>query len=69
MLPILLVLGLGTRFAALGILAMTAIIQLTVPEGWANFHLPWAAMALALVVYGGGQLALDRLIGLGKKCR
>lgn len=61
-LPILLVLGLGTRFAALGILAMTAIIQLTVPEGWANFHLPWAAMALALATYGGGAIALDRLI-------
>lgn len=62
-LPILLVLGLGTRFAALGLLAMTAIIQLTVPEGWANFHLPWAAMAFALVVFGGGRLALERLFG------
>ena len=59
LLPILLVLGLGTRFAALGILAMTAVIQLTIPEGWANFHLPWAAMALALVVYGGGRIGLD----------
>ncbi|RFC67921.1 MULTISPECIES: DoxX family protein [Mesorhizobium] len=62
-LPILLVLGLGTRFAALGLLAMTAIIQLTVPEGWANFHLPWAAMALTLVVFGGGKLALERVLG------
>lgn len=61
-LPIFLVLGLGTRFAALGILAMTAIIQLTVPEGWANFHLPWAAMALALATYGGGAIALDRFV-------
>ncbi|CAN7450884.1 DoxX family protein [Aminobacter sp. LjRoot7] len=66
-LPILLVLGLGTRFAALGILAMIAVIQLTVPEGWANFHLPWAAMALALAVYGGGQLSLDRFFGLGAR--
>ena len=62
MLPVLLVLGIGTRFAALGILAMTAVIQITVPEGWANFHLPWAAMALALVVWGGGALSLDRLL-------
>ena len=61
-LPILLVLGLFTRFAALGILAMTAIIQLTVPDGWANFHLPWAAMALALLTFGGGRIALDALI-------
>jgi putative oxidoreductase len=66
-LPILLVLGLGTRFAAIGILLMTAVIQLTVPDGWANFHLPWAAMALTLAVYGGGPLALDRAIGLGPR--
>lgn len=58
-LPILLVLGLGTRFAATGILLMTGIIQLTEPDGWANFHLPWAAMALTLVVFGGGRVALD----------
>lgn len=62
-LPILLVLGLFTRYAALGLLAMTAIIQLTIPDGWANFHLPWAAMALALVVYGGGRIGLDTWLG------
>ncbi len=61
-LPVLLVLGLGTRFAALGLLVMTGIIQLTVPDGWANFHLAWAAMALAVVAYGPGRLALDRWI-------
>ena len=61
-LPVLLVLGLATRFAGLGILAMTAIIQLTIPDGWANFHLPWAAMALAIVTYGPGRIALDHLI-------
>jgi putative oxidoreductase len=61
-LPILLVLGLGTRFAAAGILVMTGIIQLTEPDGWANFHLPWAAMALTLVVFGPGRVALDALI-------
>ncbi|OXS99408.1 hypothetical protein B7H23_14710 [Notoacmeibacter marinus] len=63
LLPVLLVLGLMTRFSALGLLFMTAIIQLTVPSAWANFHLPWAAMALALVVYGAGQISLDRLLG------
>ncbi|WP_131836490.1 DoxX family protein [Ancylobacter aquaticus] len=60
-LPLLLLLGLGTRFAALGLLVMTAIIQLTIPEGWANFHLPWAAMAFTLVVFGGGPLGLEEL--------
>ncbi len=61
-LPILLVLGLATRFAAVGLLAMTAIIQLTVPDGWANFHLPWAAMALAVMTYGPGRLSLDHVL-------
>ncbi|HTQ36988.1 MAG TPA: DoxX family protein [Steroidobacteraceae bacterium] len=61
-LPVLLVLGLATRFAAAGLLVMTGIIQLTEPDGWANFHLPWAAMALALVVFGPGRIALDTLV-------
>ncbi len=61
-LPILLVLGLFTRFAALGILAMTALIQLTIPDGWANFHLPWAALALAIICMGPGKIALDNFL-------
>ncbi|GGA39206.1 hypothetical protein GCM10011499_05820 [Pelagibacterium lentulum] len=61
-LPILLVAGLFTRFSALGLLVMTAIIQLTIPHGWANFHLPWAAMALMLMHAGGGRIAVDALI-------
>lgn len=62
-LPILLVIGLGTRFAAFGLLVMTGVIQLVYPDAWATAHLPWAAMALALVSFGGGALSLDRLIG------
>jgi putative oxidoreductase len=62
-LPVLLVLGLGTRVAALGLLGMTAVIQLTVPDGWANFHLPWAAMALAVACFGPGRFALDAAVG------
>jgi putative oxidoreductase len=62
LLPLLLVLGLGTRLSALGLLGMTVIIQITIPDGWANFHLSWAAMALALVTYGAGPLSLDRLL-------
>jgi putative oxidoreductase len=61
-LPILLVLGLGTRLAALGLLFMTALIQLTIPDGWANFHLPWAAMAISIIVLGPGKISLDRLL-------
>lgn len=63
-LPVVLVLGLGTRYAALGLLVMTGIIQLTVPDGWQSFHLPWAAMALAILTFGPGKIALDYLLGL-----
>jgi putative oxidoreductase len=61
-LPILLVLGLFTRLSAFGLLVMTALIQLTIPDGWANFHLPWAAMAIAIIVIGPGKLSLDALL-------
>ena len=61
-LPILLVLGLGTRFTALGLLIMTGVIQLVVPEGWANFHLPWASMAIAIIAIGPGRLSIDHLL-------
>jgi putative oxidoreductase len=62
MLPVLLVLGVATRFSALALLLMTGVIQLVVPEGWANFHLPWAALALAIIALGPGPLSLDRLL-------
>jgi putative oxidoreductase len=63
-LPVLLIVGLGTRYAALGLLVMTGVIQLSFPEGWANFHLYWAAMALSIMTFGPGRIALDRLLGL-----
>lgn len=61
MFPVLLVLGLGTRFAALGLLLMTLIVEFTVPDGW-PIHLTWAAMALGIMAYGPGRLSLDHLI-------
>jgi putative oxidoreductase len=61
-LPILLVVGLATRLSALGLLVMTGVIELVVPEGWANFHLPWAALAVAIVALGPGRLSPDYLI-------
>lgn len=61
-LPVLLVIGLATRLSALGLLVMTGVIQLVVPEGWANFHLPWASLAVAIIALGPGRLSLDWLI-------
>lgn len=64
-LPILLVLGLFTRFAALGVLGMTAVIQLFVyPSGWPT-HLSWAAPMLYLVGRGPGRWSLDHVFGWG----
>ena len=60
-LPVLLVLGLFTRFAALALLGMTVIIQLTVPTGWPT-HLMWAALALAVIHAGPGRIALDAIV-------
>jgi putative oxidoreductase len=61
-LPILLVIGFATRFSALGLLVMIGVIQLVVPDGWANFHLPWAALAVAIIALGPGPLSLDNLV-------
>ncbi|WP_018717016.1 DoxX family protein [Arhodomonas aquaeolei] len=60
--PVMLVLGLGTRLAAAGMLAMTAIIQLTIPDAWQAYHLPWAAMLLAIIAHGPGRISLDAVV-------
>ena len=59
--PVLLVLGLATRFAALGLLFMTFIVELTVPDGW-PIHITWAAMALGIMAWGPGRISLDHLV-------
>ena len=59
--PILLVLGFATRFAATGLLFMTCIVELTVPDGW-PIHITWAAMALGIMAWGPGRLSLDYAI-------
>jgi putative oxidoreductase len=59
--PVLLVLGFATRFAALALLFMTLIVELTVPDGW-PIHITWAAMALGIMAWGPGQLSIDYLV-------
>jgi putative oxidoreductase len=64
LLPLLLVLGLGTRLAALGLLGMTLVIQVFVyPDAWPT-HLSWAAPLLLLAGRGGGLVSVDRGLGL-----
>ncbi len=62
-LPVMLVLGLGTRFAALGLLIMTALIQLYVyPEALWTVHVYWASMLTVLLALGPGAISFDALI-------
>nr|WP_318272648.1 DoxX family protein [Paracoccus saliphilus] len=65
-LPVLMVLGLMTRLSALGLLAMTAVIQIFVyPEAWVTHGL-WAAALLAVVAHGPGRASVDHLLGLDR---
>lgn len=60
--PILLVLGLGSRFAALALLGMTAVIQIFVyPDAWPT-HLSWAGLLLPIIAFGGGRFSLDAML-------
>lgn len=62
--PILLVLGLFTRPAALALLGMTLVIEVFVyPEAWPT-HLSWAGLLLPLIAMGPGNWSLDRLLHL-----
>lgn len=61
--PVLLVLGLLTRPAALVLLGMTAVIEIFVyPLAWPT-HIQWAAMLLVLLCRGPGVFSLDYLLG------
>lgn len=62
--PLLLVLGLCTRYAALALLGMTLVIEVFVyPDAWPT-HLSWAALMLPLIALGGGRISLDRVLGI-----
>ncbi|GAB3120789.1 DoxX family protein [Novispirillum itersonii] len=60
--PVLLVLGLGSRYAALALAAMTLVIQIFVYPGLWPDHLTWLAALLLIVARGGGPLSLDALL-------
>lgn len=62
--PLLLVLGLCTRYAALALLGMTLVIQIFVyPDAWPT-HLSWTGLMLPVIAIGGGRFALDRRLGI-----
>lgn len=65
-LPILLMVGLFSRFGALGLLVMTGVIQLVYPNAWALVHLPWAIALLLIMAKGPGLLSFDHILGLDR---
>ncbi len=61
-LPILLVIGLAARFAATGLLFMTAVIEIFVyPDAW-PIHGVWATCFLLVMARGPGFVSIDHLI-------
>jgi putative oxidoreductase len=60
--PLLLLFGIATRLSALGLLGMTAVIEIFVyPDAYPT-HGVWATVLLYLIMRGGGRFALDRLL-------
>lgn len=68
-LSVLLIVGLLSRLSALGLLAMTAVIEIFVyPDAWMTHGL-WAAPLLAVAARGPGRWSLDHLLGLDRAAR
>lgn len=63
--PVLLVIGLGTRFAALALFAFNAVAVLSYPgltEAGLKDHQYWGLLLLVIACYGPGKLSLDHFI-------
>jgi putative oxidoreductase len=62
-LPICLVFGFATRFAALGLLALTVLVSYYVmPEAFWSTHVYWIAILMVLVSIGPGAISIDAFI-------
>lgn len=62
-LPLLLLFGLFSRFAAAGLLVMTAVIEFTYIH--ATDHILWAFLAAAILVKGPGLFSVDHFLVKG----
>ena len=64
--PVLLVIGLATRFSALALLVMTLVIEIFVyPDAWPTHGL-WAACFLALIAGGPGISAVPPMRAINR---
>lgn len=66
--PVLLAIGLGTRWATLPLLVMTAVIQFTYDQN--PQHTFWALLLVSLFAFGAGRFSVDQLIRcwLSREC-
>ena len=65
-LPILLILGLGTRFAALALFAFNIVAVISYPDlsdAGLKDHVLWGALLLVTFFHGPGNWSLDHLLG------
>lgn len=64
-LPVLLVLGLGGRFAALGLFVVNAVAVISLSEiapAALQGHIFWGSLLAGLAIYGPGPWSLERLV-------
>lgn len=64
-LGVLLVLGLFGRFAAAGLIVMTVVIQIALPQ--LNTHMLWGLLFAVILTRGPGLISADAL--LGRMCK
>jgi putative oxidoreductase len=65
-LPVLLVLGIGTRFTAIAMFVFNIIAVISYPDlsdAGLKDHVLWGALLLVTLFYGPGKIAVDHLIG------
>ena len=63
LLPVLLALGIGTRFSAIALFVFNIVAVMSYPDlsdAGIKDHMLWGALLLVTFVYGPGKLALDR---------
>ncbi|MBT1063352.1 DoxX family protein [Bowmanella sp. Y26] len=64
-LPVLLFVGLATRFSAIGLSIVNVVAVISLEEiapAALNGHIIWGLLLLQVVVWGAGKLSIDRLL-------
>jgi putative oxidoreductase len=67
LLPVLLVLGLGGRFAALGLFVINIVAVISLSEiapAALQLHITWGVLLVGLAIYGCGKYVLGHVVVL-----